>query len=399
MPPRRNMRHVNINATPAPPPLPPPQFDATMFLATVTATVATTISHINTTIASGSGSSAPSSNQGESYGHHRECTYKYFSNAKPWTFNGTVGVMELRQWIEKIEAVFEICSSLEGRKIKFATCNFADRALTWWNGHVKSLTLVVANSVSWENFKSMLMREYCPQGEIQKLEQELWGLTMVGSDITTYINRFCDLAILSQEMVALESKKIESAKKLAQSLINHGVHQNTVAAAPEQPKNNNNSKKKSWSKRKGQFSQEPSKKQQLVAVHAATVPAAIPANPKPAKPDAGKLPKCNKCNFHHNRNCLEMQCRNCNKKGHTARFCKSPPQAINQAPADGVGQACYGCGEVGHFKIDCRKAGNVVGVGRILSIGYKEAVADPTVVTVTFLLNITYACILFDCGG
>ena len=116
--------------------------------------------------------------------------------------------MILWQWIEKTEAVFEICACPEGNKVKFSSCTFSDRALTWWNGHVKSLTLIVENSISWENLKAMLMREYCPRGEIQKLKQELWGLEMVGSDILTYTNRLCDLAILCPDMVTLESKKI-----------------------------------------------------------------------------------------------------------------------------------------------------------------------------------------------
>ena len=35
----------------------------------------------------------------------------------------------------------------------------------------------------------------------------------------------------------------------------------------------------------------------------------------------------------------------------------------------------------------------------MLAIGQNEAIADPTVVTGTFLLNNIYACILFDCGA
>ena len=117
--------------------------------------------------------------------------------------------MALSQWIEKTEAVFEIYSCQERSKANFVACTFSERALTWWNGHVKSLTLVVANSMGWENLKQMLMQEYCPRGKVQKLEQELWGLTMVGSDITTYTNGFSDLAILCRGMDALESKKIK----------------------------------------------------------------------------------------------------------------------------------------------------------------------------------------------
>ena len=127
---------------------------------------------------------------------------------------------------------------------------------------------------------------------------------MVGSDITTYTNRFCDLANLCSDMVALESKKIEryiwglspqiqssvlasrpitfdSAKELAQSLIDHRKPQNPTIPAPVPPKANNN--KKGWSKRKRGASQESSKKQQLVAINAATVTPVVPANPLPAK--------------------------------------------------------------------------------------------------------------------
>ena len=64
--------------------------------------------------------------------------------------------------------------------MKFAACTFSDRALTWWNSHVKSLTLSMANSIGCENLKELMREEYCPLGEIQKLEQELWDITMVG---------------------------------------------------------------------------------------------------------------------------------------------------------------------------------------------------------------------------
>ena len=93
--------------------------------------------------------------------------------------------------------------------MKFDTCTFSDRALTWWNGHVKSLTLIVANSMGWEKLKDLMLGEYCPRGEVHKLEQEIWSLTMTGSDIVAYTTRFSDLVTLCPWMVPTESKKIE----------------------------------------------------------------------------------------------------------------------------------------------------------------------------------------------
>ena len=97
--------------------------------------------------------------------------------------------------------MFEICACLEESKVNFVACTLADRALTWWNGYVKALTLPVAYPMSWEDLKILMLDEYCPRDEVQKLEQELWNITMEGSDIKVYIPRFSDLIILCPGMI------------------------------------------------------------------------------------------------------------------------------------------------------------------------------------------------------
>ena len=115
-----------------------------------------------------------------------------------------------------------------------------------------------------------ISNKYCPRGEFQKLEEELWSLTMKNSDIVAYTARFSDLVILCPGMVPTESKKVVrfiwslspqiqgnvidakplifySAKNLAQTLVNHGVRQGFMVPIPEQPKEGG-SKKKLWNK-------------------------------------------------------------------------------------------------------------------------------------------------------
>lgn len=168
---------------------------------------------------------------------------------------------------------------------------------------------------------------------------------MEGSDIEEYIARFRYMAILCPKMITLEGKKIErliwglspliqgsviaadpttfdSAKRLAQKIIDHGVQKGMMTLITEPKKD----KKKKWGKkRKGKQSQGSTKKQQIVAVHAATTPAV----PTPAKPYSGSLPKCNKCNFHNKGTYGDMQCTNYKRIGHTARYCRTPSQPNN----------------------------------------------------------------------
>ncbi|GJS69149.1 putative reverse transcriptase domain-containing protein [Tanacetum coccineum] len=118
------------------------------------------------------------------------CSYKTFTNGKPHSFNGTEGVVGLKRWFEKME-------------------QFEGRALTWWNGNVQTLGLANANQIPWSNVKAMMTTEYCPATEIQRMEQELWTLTLKGDDIEAYNNRFHELVLMCPELVSTEKKKIE----------------------------------------------------------------------------------------------------------------------------------------------------------------------------------------------
>ncbi|GJQ97065.1 putative reverse transcriptase domain-containing protein [Tanacetum coccineum] len=118
------------------------------------------------------------------------------------TNTGGTGVPEMHD----MEQVFEICKCAEDDKVKFAMCTFEGRALTWWNGNVQTLGLANANQIPWSNVKAMMTTEYCPATEIQRMEQELWTLTLKGDDIEAYNNRFHELALMCHELVPTEKK-------------------------------------------------------------------------------------------------------------------------------------------------------------------------------------------------
>jgi hypothetical protein len=322
-------------------------------------------------------------NSGGSGGNARPCTYKDFLTCKPKSFLGDGGVIELTRWLEKTESVFAISACTEDCKVKFAACTFVDSALTWWNGHVQVMGLTAANALTWEELKVMLLEEYCPRGEVQRLEQEFWNLTMEGSEIHAYTTRFTELAVLCPGMVSPEFKKVEryiwglaphiqshvttanpatfeSAKALAVRLTDEGIRQGAMVQREETPMEENN-KRKFWTPPTSE------KKQKVITASAAIAP----TNTVPPRPYGGTLPKCNQCSFHHIGECRELFCTHCKKKGHTARFCKSPASGPAHRNDGGAGKACYGCGDIGHFKRDCpHAAGNTH--GHVFAMGTEE---------------------------
>nr|GEU65670.1 putative reverse transcriptase domain-containing protein [Tanacetum cinerariifolium] len=78
-------------------------------------------------------------------------------------------------------------------------------ALTWWNSHVKTVTLEVAQALPWKTLKKMMTDKYCPKGEIKKLETEMWELKTKGTDVIGYSRRFQELALMCDRTFPEES--------------------------------------------------------------------------------------------------------------------------------------------------------------------------------------------------
>ncbi|GJV82257.1 putative reverse transcriptase domain-containing protein [Tanacetum coccineum] len=128
----------------------------------------------------------------------------------PTVFHGHEGVVELSRWFEKTEMVFGISECAKVRKVKFADATLQGRALTWWNSQVATMGLEAANQIGWTKMRRLMIEEFCPIGEIQRMEHELWNLKVKEFDITAYTKRFHELVQLCPEMVPSECKKIEA---------------------------------------------------------------------------------------------------------------------------------------------------------------------------------------------
>ncbi|GJU13627.1 putative reverse transcriptase domain-containing protein [Tanacetum coccineum] len=258
----------------------------------------------------------------------RVCSYPDFMKCQPLNFKGTEGVVGLSQWLEKMELVFYISGCTVENQVKFATCTLLVAALTWWNGHVRTLGHDAAYAMTWGTFKKKLTDKYCLNCEIKKLKIELWNLKVRGNDVTSYTQRFQELALMCTKFLADETAKID---KYIGGLPDN-IHGNVMSARPKTldfaielandlmdqklrtyaERQNENKRKADDSSRNNQ-PQQPYKKQNVARAYT--------ADPGEKKVYTGDLPLCTKCNYHHTGQCAP-KCRKRKRYGHTTTDCR-----------------------------------------------------------------------------
>ncbi|GKE97552.1 putative reverse transcriptase domain-containing protein, partial [Tanacetum coccineum] len=172
---------------------------------------------------------------------------------------------------------------------------------------------------------SMMTTEYCPAIEIQRMEEELWTLTLKGDDIEAYNNRFHELALMCPDLVPNEKKKVERY----------------IKGFPGRIKGNITSVR-------------PTTLHDAINLACKLVEQAVQA-PAEGKGYARTLPKCNRCNLHHNGQC-PSKCQRCQKLGHQEMDCGVRLPGTGDNHLRNV--TCYGCGKKGNLRHMCPKRRN-----------------------------------------
>ncbi|GJU58834.1 putative reverse transcriptase domain-containing protein [Tanacetum coccineum] len=112
-------------------------------------------------------------NGGNGRNGNNGCTYKSFMSCNLKEYDGKGGAV-----------VRDVASSL------------VNKALTWWNTQVQARGREAANDMSWNDFKALLVEEFCPSNEMERLENEFWNHKIIGANHAGYTDRFHKLAKL-----------------------------------------------------------------------------------------------------------------------------------------------------------------------------------------------------------
>nr|GEU74104.1 hypothetical protein [Tanacetum cinerariifolium] len=318
----------------------------------------------------------------------REYTFLSFMKCSPTPFYGKEGAIKLCRWFEKSEMVFSISECTERNKVKFVAATLQGRALTWWNSQLATLGLEVANGKSRGDMKKMMMEEFCPDEEVQRLEDELRSLKLRDTNIAAYTQRFDELVLLCPEAVPTEKKKVEAYIKGLPENIKRGEQKiqakaERIADGNKRKWENSQSGNKTNNKNRGNY-QDNTRHHQYNNQRQGNELAMTNASAEQGG-YKGNKPLCNSCKKHQTGN-YTLTCHNYRKSGHYARDCKKKVVATGVNTQSTL--VCYGCREKGHTPNYCPNKNNSQGEearGRAYVIKEADKNQGPNIVMGTFL--------------
>ncbi|GJT78857.1 reverse transcriptase domain-containing protein [Tanacetum coccineum] len=217
-------------------------------------------------------------------------------------YDGKGGAIALTRWIEKMENVLDNSGCSENQKVKYAASSFVNKALTWWNTQIQARGREAAIGMTWNDFKALLVEEFCPSNEMERLENEFWNHKMVG-----YV---AGLAPEIRGMLkATQPTTIQNAILRAGILTDEAISCGTLSKSNEKRKAVEEDAKSGGSWRD-------KKKAKVGAGYVATAP--------PKNEFVNQYPKCTKCYTYHPEGGECRLCFNCQRPGHFARECRAP---------------------------------------------------------------------------
>ncbi|GKB97239.1 putative reverse transcriptase domain-containing protein, partial [Tanacetum coccineum] len=253
------------------------------------------------------------------------CSYKEFLACNPKEYDGKGVVVVLTRWIEKMEPVQDTSGCSIDQKVKYTAGSFVGKALTWWNSQIRTLSQEVAVSMSWNDFKFIMIEEFCLSHEMQKLETGLWNHVMVGDWM----------------VAAAEPKTMQKAVQIFAALTDEAVRNESIKKVEKRGYVGEPSKDKNG--------RDDNKRTRTENAFATTT------NPV-GRENTGAYPKCTTSKFYYAPGGPCGSCFNCNCPSHFTKDCRVVPRNVNPinvrnpAPARG---ACYECGSTDHLKPAC----------------------------------------------
>ncbi|GJZ52711.1 putative reverse transcriptase domain-containing protein [Tanacetum coccineum] len=146
------------------------------------------ITQVTNNVNNGNNNNNNGNNDNNGNGGNNGCSCKGFQACGPIEYDEKGGAIGLTRWIKKMESVIDNSGCTKNQKERGREA---------------------AIGMTRNDFKALLVEEFCPSNEMERLENKFWNHKIVGANHATYTDRFNELAKLVPHLVTPESARIK----------------------------------------------------------------------------------------------------------------------------------------------------------------------------------------------
>ncbi|KAF5769294.1 putative retrotransposon gag domain-containing protein [Helianthus annuus] len=137
-------------------------------------------------------------------------SFKQFKACRPKEFTGEEGPTNLFQWFDSIEVTLRQSGCRDHLRTLNVTGVFQSRALDWWIAERNKRGNDAAYGLSWDELKNVILEEFYPPHERQKLEDEFWHIKQKDGENAALTARFKQLSIICPDQVKTTARSISA---------------------------------------------------------------------------------------------------------------------------------------------------------------------------------------------
>ncbi|KAM0008078.1 putative retrotransposon gag domain-containing protein [Helianthus debilis subsp. tardiflorus] len=151
-------------------------------------------------------------------------SFKQFKACGPKEFTGEDGPTAMFQWFDSVEVTLHQSGCPENLRTLNATSVFQSRALDWWTAERNRCGNDAAYELTWQELKAIMMDEFCPLHERQKLEDEFWNIKQKDGYKAALTARFKQLSIICLDQVKTPKIAIKKYIRALPDCVSDFVH-------------------------------------------------------------------------------------------------------------------------------------------------------------------------------
>ncbi|KAI3802203.1 hypothetical protein L1987_30333 [Smallanthus sonchifolius] len=108
----------------------------------------------------------------------------------------------------RMEAAIRLSECRANQVVKFAANSLREEASHWWEGVRQAKGDETVDAMMWNELKILVIKNFCPRIEIEKVEREFLGFKSGSKTHRQYTTRFNELTRLVPHLITTEERKI-----------------------------------------------------------------------------------------------------------------------------------------------------------------------------------------------